>query len=134
MKRWMNADEDMKKVMNSIRILIVLFALMFGAVSGAWAQLITDDVEIEVKPSASAGDVSVSTIETREVTLTVTPAENYYIKASDIIVEKLVNIDKANAEVWQSFVNSPIVTTSFEMRTRGIAFFDKARQKQNYLL
>lgn len=54
-----------------------------------------------------------------------------FAQDSCVIVE---NIDKANAEVWQSFVNSPIVTTSFEMRSRGIAFFDKARQKQNYLL
>lgn len=54
-----------------------------------------------------------------------------FAQDSCVIVE---NIDKANTAVWQSFVKSPIVTTSFEMRTRGIAFFDKARQKQNYLL
>lgn len=98
MKRWMNADEDMKKRMNSIRFLVVMFALMFGAVSGAWAQLTENDVEIEVKPNASAGNIEKSVdATTREVTLTVTPAAGYYIKASDIVVEKLVNTGKANA-------------------------------------
>ena len=98
MKRWMNLDEYMKKDMNSIRFLVLMFTLMFGAVSGAWAQLTENDVEIEVKPNASAGNIEKSVdATTREVTLTVTPATGYYIKASDIVVEKLVNTGRANA-------------------------------------
>jgi hypothetical protein len=81
---------------NYIRILTIIAALMFGAVGGAWAQLITND-EIEVKPNASAGTVTIADVTTRVVTLTVTPASGYYIKASDIIVEKLVDPEKANA-------------------------------------
>ena len=82
---------------NYIRILTIITALMFGAVSGAWAQLANDDIEIEVKPG-DAGTVTPSVdATTREVTLTVTPASGYYIKASDIIVEKLVDPGKSNA-------------------------------------
>ena len=81
-----------------IRILIVMIALMIGVVSGAWAQLTNDDVIVEVKPNASAGIVSASVnATTRVVTLSITPASGYYIKASDIVVEKLVNPGKANA-------------------------------------
>ncbi len=74
----------------------MMMALMWGAVSGAWAQLTADDIEYEVKPIASAGTVSPSVSE-RTVTLTVTPATGYFIKASDFVVEKLVNTGKANA-------------------------------------
>ena len=83
---------------NYIRILTIITALMFGAVSGAWAQLANDDIEIEVKPG-DAGCTVTPTVDatTREVTLTVTPALGYYIKTSDIFVEKLVNPNKANA-------------------------------------
>lgn len=81
-----------------IRILIVMIALMIGVVSGAWAQLTNDDVIVEVKPNASAGIVSASVnATTRVVTLSITPASGYYIKASDIIVEKLVDPGKSNA-------------------------------------
>ena len=86
---------DMK---NYIRILTMITALMFGAANGAWAQatLEDNDIEIEVKPDASAGNISKS-VSGREVTLTVMPAEGYYIKASDIVVEKLVDPGKVNA-------------------------------------
>ncbi len=77
---------------NYIRILTMITALMFGAANGAWAQatLEDNDIEIEVKPGASAGNISKS-VSGREVTLTVTPASGYYIKASDIVAEKLVD-------------------------------------------
>ena len=39
---------------NYIRVLTMITALMFGAVSGAWAQLNVSDIEIENKPNASA--------------------------------------------------------------------------------
>ena len=77
---------------NYIRILTMITALMFGAANGAWAQatLEDNDIEIEVKPGASAGNISKS-VSGREVTLTVMPATGYYIKASDIVAEKLVD-------------------------------------------
>lgn len=77
---------------NYIRILTMITALMFGAANGAWAQatLEDNDIEMEVKPGASAGNISKS-VSGREVTLTVTPATGYYIKASDIVAEKLVD-------------------------------------------
>ena len=80
---------DMK---NYIRILTMITALMFGAANGAWAQatLEDNDIVIEVKPSVSAGDI-VPSFDGRVVTLTVTPASGYYIKASDIVAEKLVD-------------------------------------------
>ena len=109
MKRWMNADEDMKKRMNSIRFLVVILALMFGAVSGAWAQLNVSDIEIEKKPNASAGNIEPS-VNGREVTLTVTPAAGYYIKASDIVVEKLVNTGKANAPKHRTAEITDVIT------------------------
>ena len=74
---------------NYIRILTMITALMFGAANGAWA-LTNDDIVIDVKPGASAGNISKS-VSGREVTLTVTPATGYYIKASDIVAEKLVD-------------------------------------------
>ena len=86
----------MNKEMKYIRVLVMMMALMWGAVSGAWAQLTASDIEYEVKPIASAGTVSPSVSE-RTVTLTVTPATGYFIKASDFVVEKLVNTGKANA-------------------------------------
>ena len=84
---------DMK---NYIRILTMITALMFGAANGAWAQLNVSDIVIEKKPNASAGNIEPS-VTGREVTLTVTPATGYYIKASDIVAEKLVDPGKANA-------------------------------------
>ena len=107
----------MRREIYSIRILIVVFALLFGAVSGAWA-LTIDDIEIgEVKPSASAGTISKS-ISGRVVTLTVTPASGYYIKASDIVVEKLVNTGNVKAlGAGFSGITDPIVGTLYNDAT-----------------
>ena len=69
---------------NYIRILTMITALMFGAANGAWAQATLEDND------TSAGNISKS-VSGREVTLTVTPATGYYIKASDIVAEKLVD-------------------------------------------
>ena len=86
---------DMK---NYIRILTMITALMFGAANGVWAQAILNDndIEIVVNPD-DAGCTVTKSISEREVTLTVTPATGYYIKASDIVAEKLVDPGKANA-------------------------------------
>ncbi len=96
---------------NYIRILIIMVALMWGAVSGTWAQLGVSDVEIDVKPGASAGTATASVnAETREVTLTVTPASGYYIKASDIIVEKLIDPGKANTPKRRTPAITDVIT------------------------
>lgn len=50
---------------------------------------------------------------------------------SCIIVE---GIDDVNRPLWQAIVAAQSVTSTFEMKRRGIAFYDPARQKQNYLL
>ena len=107
----------MRREINPIRILIVVFALLFGAVSGAWA-LTINDIEIgDVKPSASAGTISKS-ISGRVVTLTVTPASGYYIKASDIVVEKLVNTGNVKAlGAGFSGITDPIVGTLYNDAT-----------------
>lgn len=82
---------------NYIRILTMIIALTLGAVSGAWAQLTNDDIEIEVKPSASGTITKSVNATTREVTLTVTPASGYFIRTSDFVIEKLLDPGKANA-------------------------------------
>lgn len=88
----MRRDMEMK---NYMRILIVMTALMFGAVSEVCGQTLSaGDIEIDIKP-AGAGTITQS-VEGRTVTLTITPSANYYIKASDIQVEKLVDPSKAN--------------------------------------
>ncbi len=96
---------------NYIRILIMITALMFGAVSEAWAELITND-EIEVKPSASAGTVGIYSVDatTRKIILTVTPATGYFIKASDFVVEKLVDPGNANAPRMRTPEVSDVIT------------------------
>ena len=94
---------------NYIRVLTMITALMFGAVSGAWAQLNVSDIVIEKKPNASAGNIEPS-VNGREVTLTVTPAAGYYIKASDIVVEKLVNTGKANAPKRRTAEITDVIT------------------------
>ena len=81
---------------NYIRILTIIAALTFGAVSGAWAQLTNNDIEIDIKPSDAAGTITKS-VSSREVTLTVTPTSGYFIRTSDFIVEKLVSPGNANA-------------------------------------
>ena len=87
-----------------------MVALMFGAVSEAWAQLTANDIEYEVKPSASGTIEKSVNATTREVTLTVTPKEGYYIKAADIIVEKLVGPGKANAPERRTPAFTDVIT------------------------
>ena len=90
-------------------IIAMLMLLMYGA-GDVWAQdlaVTASNILIEVMPSDTEGDgsalvnategsVSVG-ISGREVTLTVTPASGYYIKASDIVVEPLAGMGRANA-------------------------------------
>ena len=87
-----NKSRDMIKG-NMTRIIIsALILLMYGA-GEAWA-----DISVDIDPALTNGTI-ISSINqsTREVTLTVTPASGYYIKASDIEVEPLVGTSKANS-------------------------------------
>ena len=94
-----------------MRSLVVLVALLFGAVSEAWAQFMTND-DIEVLPATATGcSVVLNTsaegtdgtgIKTNEdgshtVYLTVTAGANYYITSQFIQVEKLLAPANANA-------------------------------------
>ena len=74
-----------------LRLIAVLFLMEIG-ISGVWAQSVT----VTIDNGITNGTVSQSSIAGREVTLTVTPASGYYIKSSDIVVEKLVGADQAN--------------------------------------
>ena len=46
----------------------------------------------------------------------------------------LEGIDDKSQEIWQAIVASKSATSTFETKHRGIAFYDPARQKQNYLI
>ena len=43
-------------------------------------------------------------------------------------------ITTASDEAWERLKNSGMTTSTFELYDRGIAFFDKGRQRQNYQL
>lgn len=43
-------------------------------------------------------------------------------------------IHSTHRSVWEQLLQHPQVTSTFSLRKRGIAFFDPARQHQNYLL
>ena len=44
------------------------------------------------------------------------------------------HIHDENAELWNHTVHDPRAIITFDMRQRGLVFFDKKRIKQNYLL
>ena len=94
------------KMKNYMRSLVILSALLFGAVSEVWAQAITaNDIFIQVMPSGKEGKGSVTATEgtvtasvtDRTVTLTVTPANGYKTKKALIIAEKMVAPDLLSA-------------------------------------
>ena len=93
----------MKKEMNYIRVLIMITALMFGAAGEMLAQSFSfTDNDIAVTGNGKAklkteGGIVTNDDGTHTVTLTIKPGDGSYIKASDIVVEKLVNPGKANA-------------------------------------
>ena len=79
-----------------------MLALLMGAFSEAWA-IGQGDIIIELPIGGRVTFKSITEITEEsvttgwKVTLTVTPASGYYIKPSDIVVEKLVGTGKANA-------------------------------------
>ena len=95
----------------TIRIITLLAVLIMSGVGEAWAQLSLTDIQKKVLPDAAktAGcDVDVKSVDatTRRVTITVKPTGNYFIKKSDIKVEKL--IDPALAPRRATSITEPI--------------------------
>ena len=78
-----------------IRTIILALALFMGAASETWA---LSDTDIIIDPaSPEGGSVVVKSVEGQTVTITVTPAEGYLISKSDIIVQKLQNLNQAQS-------------------------------------
>ena len=85
--------------------------LMMSVVGEAWAQLSTENIKKKILPTEAetAGcDVDVKSVNatTRLVTITVKPKGNYFIRKSDIKVEKL--IDPALAPRRATSITEPI--------------------------
>ena len=89
---------------------------MYGA-GEAWADLAAGDITIQVEPNASYGTVTATSVSGREVTLTVTPVSGYYIKASDIVVEPLAGMGRANARRRAPGLAEQIVGTLYNHAT-----------------
>ena len=100
--------------MNTVRLIktiIILFALLMGVMSEAWAQesptltkanIIIDggtQVGETDEYTVTNGSVTITSVspETRTVTLTVTPSAGYCIQKSDIVVQKLADPAVAGA-------------------------------------
>ncbi|MBP5340517.1 MAG: hypothetical protein J6Z14_14650 [Prevotella sp.] len=78
-----------------IRTIILTLALFMGAASETWA---LSDTDIIIDPaSPEGGSVVVKSVVGQTVTITVTPAEGYLISKSDIIVQKLQNLNQAQS-------------------------------------
>ena len=95
----------------TIRIITLLAVLIMSGVGEAWAQLSTVNIKKKVLPEAAATancDVDVKSVDatTRLVTITVKPQGNYFIRKSDIKVEKL--IDPALAPRRATSITEPI--------------------------
>jgi len=95
----------------TIRIITLLAVLIMSGVGEAWAQLSTANIKKKVLPEAAATancDVDVKSVDatTRLVTITVKPQGNYFIRKSDIKVEKL--IDPALAPRRATSITEPI--------------------------
>lgn len=79
------------KMKNYMRSLVILAALLFGAVSEVWADdVYPNNIIIRILPNNSAGSVSKS-VNGRMVTLTVSPATDYTTNKGLITAEKMIN-------------------------------------------
>ena len=75
---------------HTIRFIIVLFSLVVAGTTSVWG-ITENDIVINVLPNNSAGTVTVTNISGMTVTISATPATGYYIDASHIIAEKMVD-------------------------------------------
>ena len=74
---------------HTIRFIIVLFSLVVAGTTSVWG-ITEGDIIVNVLPNSSAGTVTV-TVSGMDVTITATPATDYFIDASHIIAEKMVD-------------------------------------------
>lgn len=87
-----------KREMNTgryIRTIILILALFIGATNEAWALSQADIIFDPASPEG--GTVAFKSIDGQTVTITVTPGEGFYVKISDIIVQKLQDPSQAQA-------------------------------------
>ena len=80
---------DMMKYTRKFFLLLILLLSLSGEV---WAALVKDNIRITPPTN---GTVEFKSINDRTVTITVTPNDGYYIKRSDIMVQKLLDPEKA---------------------------------------
>ena len=80
---------DMMKYTRKFFLLLILLLSLSGEV---WAALVKDNIRITPPTN---GTVEFKSINDRTVTITVTPNDGYYIKRSDIMVQKLLDPGKA---------------------------------------
>ena len=74
---------------HTIKFIIVLFSLVVTSTTSVWG-ITEDDIIVNVLPNSSAGTVTVA-VSGLNVTITATPATDYFIDASHIIAEKMVD-------------------------------------------
>ena len=91
--------QDMKQ---TIRFFLLLTAFWFGAASEVLAQFSFSNSDITITGTGTAvlkteGGIVSNDDGTHTVALTITPGDGYYIRTSDIVVEKLVDPSQANA-------------------------------------
>ena len=102
---------DMKTGKIARIIVTTLMFLWYGA-GEVWAEDVNaSNIIIEAPTNGTIG--SSPQISGREVTLTIQPNEGYYIKASDIIVEPLVDMNNANSPRRVPEIANPIVGKMF---------------------
>ena len=78
-----------------IRTFILLFALLMGAANNVWALGQADIIFDPASPEG--GTVAFKSIDGQTVTITVTPADYYYVKVEDIVVQKLQDLGQAQS-------------------------------------
>ena len=79
---------------HTIRIMTLMAALLFSMATESWALSGTDIKFATIQPVPEAGTVKVKEeggVVGRKVTIVATPATNYYIEKSGIVVQKLVS-------------------------------------------
>ena len=120
---------NMRTVRYTRFIVAMLMLLMFG-VGDVCAQLAAGNISIKVKQANTAGTEATSSVTATEgsvsaavserlVTLSVSPNSGYYIKASDIVIDPMIDINKANAPTHRRvpITTDPIVGTLYNDAT-----------------
>lgn len=94
------------------RIIVTTLMFLWYGAGEVWAEDVNaSNIIIKTPTNGTIG--SSPQISGRKVTLTIQPDEGYYIKASDIIVEPLVDMNNANARRRVPEIAEPIVGKMF---------------------